>query len=127
MARWRHDKRPNSAPRSICSAVGAVLAITLALVLPGGPLMAEQTSKEALPTQQQVADCKADAGQWVRAGLRNALVCIRPTADGGAACSASEQCVGLCLAKSGTCAAETPMFGCIPILENGQEIVICVD
>jgi hypothetical protein len=46
----------------------------------------------------------------------------------GKACTRQSQCEGYCLARSGTCAPITPMFGCNDILQDdGREVTLCLD
>jgi hypothetical protein len=54
--------------------------------------------------------------------------CVTLTRDGGKACTRQSQCEGYCLARSGTCAPITPMFGCNDILQDdGREVTLCLD
>jgi len=55
-------------------------------------------------------------GQATRTGSGE-LVCVRAAKDAGKRCKASTDCRdSLCLARSGTCAPITPLYGCYDIL-----------
>lgn len=66
-----------------------------------------------LAAQQQA--CMADGGDFVRVDT-NRLACVFRTPDAGRACSSAQDCTGACLARSGTCAPLTPLFGCHQII-----------
>jgi len=71
--------------------------------------------------------CVREGGRMVpRAG--GVLACVRMTGDGGRACTASRQCEGECLARSGTCAPVTPLHGCHEVwLAPGSRVTQCLD
>ncbi len=71
--------------------------------------------------------CEADGGQYGPGGF-GGPTCVRNTPDAGKACSQASDCTGFCLAESRTCSPKTPFFGCHTLLvENGQEVEICID
>ena len=74
------------------------------------------------------AACEAEGGTFAKAGLAQALICVMPTRDAGKICTSGTQCEGLCLARSGTCAPVTPLFGCNDIItDNGGMATLCID
>ena len=74
------------------------------------------------------ARCLKTGGTWASAGQSGAKACVTLTRDGGKACTRQSQCEGYCLARSGTCAPITPMFGCNDILQDdGREVTLCLD
>lgn len=72
--------------------------------------------------------CEKRGGIWERAAKGSAAFCQMPTKDGGKQCRRSTDCEGYCLARSGTCAPVTPMFGCQEILnEAGRLLTQCIN
>lgn len=72
--------------------------------------------------------CTRKGGDWVATGQSGAHACVRPTRDSGKRCTRESQCEGYCLARSGTCAPVTPLFGCNDILQdNGVMVTLCID
>ena len=75
--------------------------------------------------QRERQACVADGGAWSRVAS-TVFTCVRQTRDGGQACQAAGDCEGICLARSGTCAPLTPIFGCNEVLtENGRRVTLC--
>ena len=73
------------------------------------------------------ADCVAEGGRWGRGGAGGAL-CYRDTPDANRPCDSADDCTGLCLARSGTCAPVTPFLGCHEILTAaGARATLCVE
>jgi hypothetical protein len=76
---------------------------------------------------QQRRGCEAEGGV-LRPRPGGLLACVRVTGDSGRACTASSQCQSECLARSGTCAPVTPLFGCHEVLlAPGNRVTQCVD
>lgn len=76
---------------------------------------------------QQRAACAREGGrlQTLVGGL---VACIRPTRDAGRACTGASDCEGLCLARSGTCAPITPLYGCHEVLlAPGSRVTQCLE
>jgi hypothetical protein len=72
--------------------------------------------------------CIRSAGLWANAGQSGAKTCVKPTRDAGKSCTRQTQCDGLCLARSGTCAPYTPLFGCNDILQaDGVRTMLCLE
>lgn len=72
--------------------------------------------------------CVKQGGQWSKVGKSNGETCVKLTKDSGKQCDAESDCEGYCLARSGTCAPFTPMFGCNDILQdNGVRVTLCID
>jgi hypothetical protein len=88
------------------------------------------TAEPLLPDlrEQATLDCTRTGGRMVKAGIANALTCLRETRDSGKQCRRAGDCEGDCLARSGTCAPVVPLFGCHEILMNeGQRATLCRD
>jgi hypothetical protein len=82
---------------------------------------------EKLKTPTQIA-CEKKGGSYARAGGSGSYACVRQTRDGGKRCRKESDCEGLCLARSGSCAPITPLFGCQDILQqDGLRVTQCVD
>ena len=106
-----------------------ILACTLAACFPtrqsDGPAAGDFGADMAA---QQEAACISSGGRWGQGGKAGTLVCYRPTPDANRSCTASSQCDGMCLARSGTCTPVKPLFGCHDILIGlGTESTICID
>lgn len=72
--------------------------------------------------------CEKKGGRWSMAGSAKASFCQTPTKDAGKSCRKETDCNGYCLAKSGTCAPYTPLFGCNDILTaEGRMITQCIN
>lgn len=71
--------------------------------------------------------CAREGGTLARRG-DGLLTCQRQTRDGGRSCTASRQCEGECLARSGTCAPVTPLYGCHEVLlASGSRVTQCLE
>lgn len=74
------------------------------------------------------AACSDDGGSWGKGGKAGGFVCYRETDDANRRCTAATDCEGFCLARSGTCAPVTPVFGCSDVLNSlGARSTLCVD
>jgi hypothetical protein len=92
---------------------------------------APEATAEVAPTlsaSPEEARCFRTGGTWAAVGQSGAKACVTLTRDAGKACTRQSQCEGYCLARSGTCAPITPMFGCNDILQDdGREVTLCLD
>ncbi|MGY6534588.1 MAG: hypothetical protein ACXIVG_04500 [Pararhodobacter sp.] len=71
--------------------------------------------------------CERDGGQLVQRGRSGIYDCMRQTRDSGRRCTRETDCEGQCLARSGTCAPFTPLFGCHEVLDRGgSRVTICL-
>ena len=103
------------------------LIATLSLLMACQPQAGDQSDPLGdAPTPEQIAQCYEDQGEIVPGG-HLPWACQLPHMDGGKPCSDGADCEGLCLAEGGVCSVVSPIFGCYPILEDGQEVTICVD
>ena len=94
---------------------------------PAVPEATEEVAPAPLASPEE-ARCLKTGGTWASAGQSGAKACVTLTRDGGKACTRQSQCEGYCLARSGTCAPITPMFGCNDILQDdGREVTLCLD
>lgn len=76
----------------------------------------------------QALACRKKGDTWADAGSEGAKACISKTGDAGKSCRSGKDCEGFCLARSGTCAPYTPLFGCNDILQDdGVEVSLCLD
>ena len=56
------------------------------------------------------------------------FVCVTETGQGQKSCSSANDCKGVCLARSGTCAPFTPLIGCNEIITaQGGMSTVCID
>ncbi len=76
----------------------------------------------------QRAACEKDGGRWGKVPGRDAFVCYRITRDANQPCRSERDCEGLCLARSRTCAPQTPFFGCHEVLSSsGVRQTLCTE
>ena len=97
---------------------------TAVVVIPATPAPAQ--SESPLLAQQRAA-CAREGGrmQTLTSGI---VACIRQTGDAGRACTGASDCEGVCLARSGTCAPITPLYGCHEVqLAPGSRVTQCLD
>jgi hypothetical protein len=82
----------------------------------------------ALQTPEALA-CVRKGGRYLTVGGSSiARACVRPTRDGGDRCERGTQCDGECLARTGTCAPVTPLFGCTEVFQdNGNRVTLCIE
>jgi hypothetical protein len=92
------------------------------------PVTSEPAAEPEAPKSAEQVLCETAGGQWAVAGKTGAFICVSPTRDGGKACHKKGDCEGLCLARSGTCAPFSPLFGCNEVLEkDGRRVTLCID
>jgi hypothetical protein len=79
-------------------------------------------------SEAQIA-CERRGGTWSRViPGSEARACVFRTRDNGRRCEAGTDCQGECLARSGTCAPVTPLFGCHEILDDtGRRMTQCIE
>lgn len=109
----------------------AVFSTVLALVMWTGAAIGPVSAQDAGAPETETA-CSDAGGRWDRGGLGGQFTCFLPTPDAGKACTAAEDCSGFCLVESGagtgSCSAETPMFGCFAYVDlDGAEVTLCID
>ena len=76
----------------------------------------------------QRAACEKDGGRWGKVPNRDTFTCFRITRDANKLCSSARDCEGLCLARSRTCAPQTPLFGCHEVLSaSGLRQTLCIE
>jgi hypothetical protein len=94
---------------------------------PAAPEPAPAEVDPALLTPAALA-CQKKGGRYVKTGSGSLRACVRVTGDGGKTCRRETDCEGACLARSGTCAPVTPLFGCNDILQaDGRRVTLCLD
>ena len=88
----------------------------------------EEVIDPALQTPEALA-CTRRGGRYLTVGGGTITrSCVKPTRDGGDRCERGTQCDGECLARSGTCAPVTPLFGCNEVLQDdGRRVTLCID
>lgn len=121
--------------RTICSFVGALAG---ALLMTGG--LAQDRGAKLGPDAR--AQCLAQAGRIMIAGLSGNEICARPLPDAGKRCTSGDQCIGDCLLDdsklrgvrqkatrvTGKCQATDYGFGCRTTVERGRiQPGLCVD
>lgn len=95
------------------------------LVIPATPAPAAAAESPLLAQQRAACDREGGRMQTLASGV---VACIRQTSDSGRACTASSDCEGACLARSGTCAPITPLYGCHEVLTApGARTTQCLD
>jgi hypothetical protein len=108
----------------------AALVLLAALALAGCRESAAPAPEPLLPDllEQATRDCTRQGGRMVSGGFAGAMTCQRDMPDAGRQCTKAGDCQGDCLARSGTCAPVSPLFGCNEILlANGQRATLCRD
>ncbi|WP_245866635.1 hypothetical protein [Oceaniglobus roseus] len=109
-------------------------ALVLAALLALGACRSEPEAPDlSLPgydphlVENAKAACEKREGRWGKGG-KAGFVCYEDTPDAGRSCSAADDCSGLCLARSRTCAPVKPIFGCTEVLTSlGQASTLCID
>jgi hypothetical protein len=72
--------------------------------------------------------CEQHGGRFVAFGKTGAMLCQKPTSDGGKQCRRESDCDGVCLARSNSCAPVKPLLGCQDVLQNdGRRVELCID
>ncbi len=108
----------------------------------GAPAVQPETPDEAVPKEgvpaadvvpdapkssAQVA-CEGKGDTWSRVGANQSQACLHVTRDSGKQCRRDRDCESVCLARSGTCAPVTPLFGCNEVLQDdGRRMTQCLD
>lgn len=91
------------------------------------PGTAEAAPPPPPPLSPEALACQRGGGTWGKTPAGGS-VCLRTTRDAGKSCTRGTQCEGLCLARSGTCAPITPVFGCNDIFQDdGSRVTLCLD
>ncbi|MGR3514231.1 MAG: hypothetical protein ACU0GG_15835 [Paracoccaceae bacterium] len=76
----------------------------------------------------QRAACERDGGRWGGVPNRDTFTCYRTTRDANKRCDSARDCEGLCLARSRTCAPQTPLFGCHDVFSaDGLRQTLCIE
>jgi hypothetical protein len=92
---------------------------------------AEVPPEEIVPEEEKTPEqikCEKQGDSWSRIGDSQARACVRRTRDSGKQCRRDKDCDGVCLARSGTCAPVTPLFGCNEVLQDdGRRMTQCLD
>lgn len=114
--------RPKPAPRGAAqSAAGAAAQ---------DPVAAEPATVPpvtAAPKSATQLACEKAKGRYIPVGKSGLKACQKPTRDGGKQCRSQGDCQGECLARSGTCAPFTPLFGCNEVLQaDGRRVTLCL-
>ena len=78
--------------------------------------------------ENQTEACVQRGGRFGQGATEGTFVCYENTADANKQCTASSDCDGLCLARSGTCSPITPFFGCHEVLGRlGARSTLCIE
>lgn len=87
----------------------------------------EDVVPEADKTPEQIT-CERRGGRWSRIGDTQSRTCVQRTRDAGKQCRRDRDCDGVCLARSGTCAPVTPLFGCNEVMQDdGRRMTQCLE
>lgn len=85
-------------------------------------------AKHAVIASPEELTCVKNGGSWGKAGKTGGKTCFMQTKDAGKSCQRESDCEASCLARSGTCAPVSPMFGCNEILQDNEVMVtLCID
>lgn len=115
-------------PKPRPDAQGAVQPETKAPAIEGLKPIATISPDPVVRKSKEQVTCEKRGGNWGTAGKSGGKTCIKRTRDSGKQCRKKSSCEGVCLARSGTCAPVTPLFGCNDILQNdGSRVTLCVD
>ena len=118
--------RPKPRPGSIEQGPEAVAPEVPAQT--GGEPLATTAPEPSVFISKEQTTCEKRGGTWGTAGKSGGKTCIKRTRDAGKQCRKKSSCEGVCLARSGTCAPVSPLFGCNEILQNdGSRVTLCVD
>ena len=72
--------------------------------------------------------CEERGGRFGERPLTGGFVCYERTRDANQQCSTANDCEGLCLARSRSCAPIKPFFGCHEVLTaSGAQATLCLD
>ncbi|MGQ0565535.1 MAG: hypothetical protein ACT4OK_10745 [Gemmobacter sp.] len=88
----------------------------------------EEAAPPPAPLSPAALACQRRGGRYIKTGSGDLRACVKETGDGGKQCRRETDCVGSCLARSGTCAPVTPLFGCNEIFQaDGRRVTLCLD
>jgi hypothetical protein len=92
---------------------------------------ADVPPEDVVPEEEKSAEqikCEKQGGSWSRIGKTKARTCVQRTRDAGKQCKRDRDCDGVCLARSGTCAPVTPLFGCNEVVQDdGRRMTQCLN
>ncbi len=76
----------------------------------------------------QRASCLKRGGRFGGGAGEGTFICYETTRDGNKSCRAADDCEGVCLARSRSCAPIKPLLGCNEVLGvNGATSTVCVE
>jgi hypothetical protein len=82
----------------------------------------------AVPKSPEQETCERKGDSWSRVGDNQSQACVHITRDAGKQCRRDRDCESVCLARSGTCAPLSPLFGCNEVLQDdGRRMTQCLD
>ena len=91
------------------------------------PELVPPTPSEPLAQARARAACVEQGGLFSRRGA-GLFACVQQTRDGGRQCRQNSDCQGVCLARSGTCAPFTPLYGCQEVFTGpGRRETLCLE
>lgn len=106
-------------------ACAALVLLALAACLDGAGKSLPPVGEAAVTAAAEA--CTARGGRFGPGG-KAGLTCFTTPPDAGRQCRAAGDCSTACLARSGTCAPITPLFGCNEILTaTGARVTQCID
>lgn len=81
---------------------------------------------DILATQR--AACEKDGGEFGKSPNGVTFTCYRTPRDANKSCTTGNDCEGLCLARSRTCAPVDPLFGCHEVISDaGIRQTLCTE
>jgi hypothetical protein len=81
-----------------------------------------------VPKSPEQETCERKGDSWQRVGDNQSQACVHITRDAGKQCKRDHDCESVCLARSGTCAPLSPLFGCNEVLQDdGRRMTQCLD
>ena len=105
----------------------ALIALSACQAEPTAKHSSANDVSSSVTEQEAVAASCLNKNGVVTIGGHGQLVCIEKAKDAGKQCSSSKDCAGICLAEGQICSAETEMYGCHDVYEDGQIATLCVD
>lgn len=119
---------PAADPVALPPAGEAVVVIPALPAAPAGAAAAAPPAEAESPLLAQQRQACAREGGRLSTLASGLVTCIRQTRDGGRACTGAADCDGVCLARTGTCAPITPLFGCHEVLlAPGSRVTQCLE
>lgn len=103
-----------------------VLVLAACQPQPSAPIAAGTFGPDLV--ERQKALCESRGGRWGRGGGLGTSVCYETPRTANQPCATAQDCDGLCLARSRTCAPVRPFFGCHEVFTaSGTRATQCIE